>query len=258
MRPVIFPYNIGSEGARLLARALDTIRIRRNGTYVATERSCIVNWGNSDIPRFRTRRGGEVYTVLNHPNSVGIASDKLRTFQAFRTAGVPHPEWTTDRATAARWFQGRTDKVVCRTLLRASDGRGITVAETAAALVPAPLYVRFFPKQDEYRVHVFRGEVIDAVQKRLRNGERGNPNRNRFIRSHSNGWVFAREGVVLPRQAREVAIAAARSCGLDFGAVDLAVNDRGTIMVFEVNTAPGIEGHTVQAYADAVRRFCNT
>ena len=256
MRPAVFPHNLGSHGARLLAEALNTVRIRRQGRFVANEHSCIVNWGNSDVPRFPTRRVGEVYTILNHPRAVAVASDKLRTFEAFRRDGVPHPQWTTNRREAEAFFTGERSKVVCRTLLRASEGRGITIATSARELIPAPLYVKYFPKQDEYRVHVFRGEVIDVAQKRLRNGERENPNRNQYIRSHSNGWIFAHENVHLPGQARDVALQAVRSCGLDFGAVDLAVNRNGQVSVFEVNTAPGIEGQTVAHYAQVIGRFC--
>lgn len=257
MRPALFPYNQGTRGGHSLAEALNCVVIRRqNSRYVANEHSCIINWGNAALPNLRTRRIGEVYTVLNHPRSVSIASDKLRTFEAFRRDGVPHPEWTTDRRQAEAFFTGERSKVVCRTLTRASEGRGIVIAESRTQLVNAPLFVKYFPKQDEYRVHVFRGEVIDVAQKRLRNGERENPNRNKYVRSHSNGWIFAHENVNLPGQARDVALQAVRSCGLDFGAVDLAVNSRGEVRVFEVNTAPGIEGQTVTKYADAVARFC--
>ncbi len=259
MRPIIFPHNIGSAGARELARQLDTIRVRANGTYRPTERHCVINWGNSAPPPWvrRTRRVGEVYGIANQYGAVAVASDKLRTFEAFRQHGVPHPEWTTDRAEAGGFFNTRDAKVVCRQLLRASEGRGIVVARNAGELVAAPLYVRFFPKQTEYRVHVFQGGVIDVTQKRLRNGERERPDRNPYIRSHANGWVFTHENVRLPDAARDAALRAVTGVGLTFGAVDLAVNQRGDIAVFEVNTAPGIEGQTVTRYADAIRRYCN-
>lgn len=257
MRPIIFPYHIGSEGARLLAQQLDTIRVRPNGRYIPRQGHCIINWGNSQAPAWGQRGGLAVARWLNPLAAVAVASDKLRTAQAFQSAGIPHPEWTTDRAQALQFF-GRNGRgrVVCRTLLRASEGRGITVAETPEQIVPAPLYVKLFPKQDEFRVHVFNGEVIDEVQKRLRTGERDRPNRSRYIRSHAEGWVFARENVHLPQQARGIACSAVASLGLTFGAVDLAVNKDGEIKVFEVNTAPGIEGTTVSKYAEAIRRYC--
>jgi glutathione synthase/RimK-type ligase-like ATP-grasp enzyme len=251
MTTYILPYG-PSNGARALAQALGARRLRRTGTYTPRVNDTVINWGNSAGRRFAR--------ILNSYESVAIASDKLRTFRRFREAGnVPHPEWTTDRRVAEQWFRegdGR-NKVVCRSLLRASEGRGIVVATNAGELVHAPLYVRYFPKQYEYRVHVLRGEIIDVAQKRLRNGEREREGRNQYIRSHANGWIFAHENVQLPAAARQSAIAAVQSLGLDFGAVDLAVNSRGDIRVFEVNTAPGIEGQTVARYSTAFSNLLN-
>lgn len=155
-------------------------------------------------------------------------------------------------------FTHRDSKVVCRTLLRASEGRGIVVARSAEELVAAPLYVKFWPKETEYRVHVFNGEVIDVAQKRLRNGARNQEGRNPYIRNTANGWVYTHENVNISGRARELACDAVRSVGLTFGAVDLAVNQRGDICVFEINTAPGLENTaTINAYRDAIRRYCN-
>ena len=253
MRPVIWPYG-PSNGARALADALHTRRVRTEGTYRGLRGDCIINWGNSGSARFV---GAPGTSLLNSPRSVAVAADKLRSFEAFSRERVPCPEWTTNIAEARRWIE-REGKAVCRTLLRASEGRGIVVASTVGELVRAPLYVKFFPKETEFRVHVFRGEVIDVAQKRLRNGERDRPNRSPYIRNIANGWVFTHQNVRLPEQAREAAICAVRSVGLDFGAVDLAVNNRGVVKVFEVNTAPGIEGTTVEHYARAIQRFCRT
>lgn len=252
MRPIIFPYDINSQGAKLLAQALDTIRVRQRGTYRPRNGHCIINWGNSGSPPWMVTGTH----VLNSFNSVHRASDKLETFRVFQNAGVPHPDWTQARRVAESYFQGE-GKVVCRQLLRASEGRGIVVATHVGEMVQAPLYVKYFPKRDEYRCHIFNGEVIDEVQKKLRNGARQEAGHNEYIRSHHNGWVFAREGVRVPDEGRRVAIQACQALGLTFGAVDLAVNSRGVWKVFEVNTAPGIEGTTVQRYAEAIRRYCN-
>lgn len=253
MRPVIFPYG-PSNGARTLATALNTRRVRRQGTYRPRRDDVVVNWGNGDLPPWAlpgTR-------WLNQPHVATIAQNKLSTFQKFREHNVPHPQWTTSRAEAVAMFTHRDSKVVCRTLLRASEGRGIVVARSAEELVAAPLYVKFWPKETEYRVHVFNGEVIDVAQKRLRNGARNQEGRNPYIRNTANGWVYTHENVNISGRARELACDAVRSVGLTFGAVDLAVNQRGDICVFEINTAPGLENTaTINAYRDAIRRYCN-
>jgi glutathione synthase/RimK-type ligase-like ATP-grasp enzyme len=252
MTTYIYPYG-PSNGARALSQALGVRRLRRNSPFIPRVRDTVINWGNSGGKQFHS-------VVLNRYAAVAVASDKLLTFRRFSEAGnVPHPEFTTDRRVAEGWFRdgGENTKVVCRTLLRASEGRGIVVATRVGELVAAPLYVRYFPKQTEYRVHVLRGDIIDIAQKRLRNGEREREGRNKFVRSHANGWIFAHDNVQLPDAARGIAIRAVQCLGLDFGAVDLAVNSRGDIRVFEVNTAPGIEGQTVTKYATAFSQYLN-
>jgi Fe-S cluster assembly iron-binding protein IscA len=98
---------------------------------------------------------------------------------------------------------------------------------------------------------VFKGSVIDFVQKKLKSGFTPKP----YIRSHDNGWVFCREGVELPSKVKEAAIEAVAALNLDFGAVDLAISKKGSVCVFEVNTAPGIEGTTVTNYAKAISAY---
>ena len=60
----------------------------------------------------------------------------------------------------------------------------------------------------------------------------------------------------------EEAVRAVAALGLDFGAVD--VGSRGwskrrgpeELIVFEVNTAPALNDHTAEAYAEEIRRHC--
>jgi len=135
-------------------------------------------------------------------------------------------------------------------MLRASAGRGIVVCEPGDDIPPAPLYTRYVPKYDEYRVHIWRGEVLDIQQKRRRNGEQGIDSR---IRNTPNGWVFCREGVECPEVVIEQARAAIKSLNLDFGAADIGYTRRNSrATVYEVNTAPGIEGTTLRKYAGAI------
>jgi len=38
--------------------------------------------------------------------------------------------------------------------------------------------------------------------------------------------------------------------GLDFGAVDIGIDAQGNVAVFEVNSAPALEGMTLKNYVD--------
>ena len=240
----IYPYNSGSEGAKLLAQALGTRLLKRVGSrWRGTPRDYVINWGSQGVPN----NGA---TVINRPEAVSRAANKVRAFAAFRDAAVRTPEWTTSQREAQRWSDAG-DTVIVRRLVSASEGRGIDVVEPRGQVAFAPLYTKYVKKKYEYRIHVMRGEVIDEVEKRLRRGGTNSP-----IRNTANGYVFAREGIRVPQTVRDEAIKAVTALGLDFGAVDIVYNERrAEAYVLEVNTAPGNTGTTTQRYAAAFRRL---
>ena len=238
----IFPYHLKSEGARSLARALGVKRIKPGGRYTPTNRHIILNWGSTK-PHFNSQR------FINLPESVAIAVDKLATLQRLSSRDVRVPDFTTDRCVAESWLEDGY-KVVCRHNLRGFGGQGIEVVKPGEALPMAPLYTRYIRKDNEYRVHVFNGRVIDYTEKRRSSETEPHP----YVRNHENGWVFCREGVVLPEEVRLSAIKAMQALELDLGALDI-VYRRGLAYVLEVNTAPGIEGTTLQRYVEALRPY---
>lgn len=246
-----------STGAKRLAEALsesghDAKRLKVRGSkYRGVEGHLLINWGSSDR---RTIREG--ISMLNEPHACEAASNKIETFRNLPVGvGV---DWTTSRDEAVEWVQSG-ETVFCRTLTRGTQGRGIVVAHTQEEIVDAPLYTKGFATDREVRVHVANGTVIDFVQKKKMSSERreneGIEEVNMEVRNHDNGWIFAREGVEIPNQAREKAIQAVQSLGLFFGAVDISINQQGEARVLEVNTAPGLEGTTVESYKNAFLNY---
>ncbi len=70
-----------------------------------------------------------------------------------------------------------------------------------------------------------------------------------IVRNHDNGWVFCRQDVHPPDEVINQSIEAVRALGLDFGATDVGWNEYyQKACVFEVNTAPGLEGTTLENY----------
>jgi glutathione synthase/RimK-type ligase-like ATP-grasp enzyme len=183
------------------------------------------------------------------PFQIREGTDKLTQLQRFLENGVSCPEFTSDPAVARDWATPATP-VVCRTLLRASEGRGVVIAESPEQLSTAPLYTKYFKKKREYRVHVFNGQVIDVQEKRKRKEVEGGDHR---IRNLANGYVFCREAVVEPTGLRDLAVCATAALGYSLGAVDIAFNEHhNQLVVFEVNAAPGMVGSTLENYANAI------
>jgi len=245
MRYRVYPYKQGSAGARSLSRALNGLVLRREGSrFIPRATDTIINWGSGNA----TGRLLET-PMINSIGAVSIAGNKLRFFQRMQQENPSLiPLWWT----RAEEIPDDAFPIVCRTVLNGHSGEGIVIAATRAELVPAPLYVKYVHKRQEYRVHVGNGDVI-SLQRKARNRGVADENVNWQVRNHSNGFVFVRQNVEAPDGAEAAAIETVRNIGLDFGAVDVVYYDNNRegqgIKVLEVNTAPGLEGQTVNDYA---------
>lgn len=241
MKIRIEPYKMWSGGAKALGLRAGILRATRRQVQKHGDFDYIINWGNT-ARRFE----GE---YINNPEAVATACNKLDTARILGEFEVPQPDFTTDREVSQVWFDAGSE-VVCRTLLRANGGRGITLAshERQVLLVRAPLYTKYIPKTTEYRIHVLGDKVIDAQEKRKRQ-EIPNEEVNYQIRNASAGWVFCRGGITVPDCVSSAAVRAVSALSLDFGAVDVGYNARRErARVYEVNTAPGLEGTTLDSY----------
>lgn len=241
----IYPYG-ASNAAIALAEALDgRVILRRNSRYRRQLRDLVINWGASS--------GFDNGPIINHPRAVKVATSKTATFERLAAAGVQVPAHTSDPNVARAWVaEGR---VLGRDLDNGSQGRGIHVYEKGAALGPHRFYVKYVRKQREFRIHVMRGEVIFKQEKLKKNGVE---DADKYVRSHHRGWCFAfhhLEEKPVPEVVLRAGVDAVRALGLDFGAVDIAWNERSGATVLEVNTAPGIEESSLVAYADAFQRL---
>lgn len=210
----------------------------------------MINWGATKFP---SRVTGTNIQLINQFDAVNRAGNKLLAFQRLQeNPNVRIPTFSTSQEDARRWLADNL-VVVCRTSLRGHSGAGIVIATNLDELVEAPLYVQYVKKISEFRVHVFQGNVIDVQQKRRRSDYDGEPDTR--VRNHHTGWVYCRSDIEEPADLRDMAIAAVRALSLDFGAVDCIYNrHHNQTTVLEVNTAPGLEGTTLERYTEAFSR----
>jgi hypothetical protein len=109
---------------------------------------------------------------------------------------------------------------------------------------------------EEYRLHMFRGKSIRAGKKVKQAVRDGRPQTSHdWIRSYDAGWIINYEGFSSTKEMRKLAAKALKALNLDFGAVDIGKKADGTLIVFEVNRAPGIEGNSIAAYVKHIQAW---
>ena len=260
-----------SRSATALARALGIRKLATTGRRL-TRPLRLLNWGcglanlgsRGYIERMPVGVHGVAATAefLNDPTKVSVATNKLLTFQALAEhPDIPIPEFTEDAGT----LEVIEEKWVARHMLTGHSGEGIEIFNTTEGVPDAPLYVKYEKKKHEYRVHVILGEAntvqdstvqevhTDVQQKRKRQ-ETSNEEVDYQVRNHENGWVYCREELVIPEGIEDLAVRTVRALGLDFGAVDIIWNQaHNKLTVLEVNTAPGLEGQTLEFYERHLR-----
>lgn len=243
----IFPYKAGSMSAKSLSESLPAKRIKLKGSkFKPNARKVVINWGSSAMPAAYAG-----CKVLNKPENVALAANKLRAFVAMSEAGVNVPVFTTSSDEVDTGGREGAVTWVVRHKLSGHSGQGIELLHAGDDVPQAPLYVKYVKKKDEWRVHVFGDDVVD-VQRKARNRDVADEDVNWAVRNHGNGFIFARnEDRDVPEDVTAQSVAAVAALGLDFGAVDVIYNEReGKAYVLEVNTAPGLTGSTLDGYTE--------
>lgn len=250
-RILLYPYHMRCASPKDICRGLveqghNSFRVFPDRDYRPKPTDLIINWGCSTAPTWRNPLRYPL-TILNSWENVRNAVNKIYSLAIFRAMGISCPDTTITHADAARWLQ-EGNRVVGRQTVTGRAGRGILIMEPYTQLIECPLYTLYKPKRKEFRLHVFQDKVIDAQEKRRK---KGGSNYNSKVRTHMHGWVFCHENVILPADAEKEAIASVKALGLDFGGVDLIWNEKeNKSYVLEVNSAPGLEGSTIQKYID--------
>jgi glutathione synthase/RimK-type ligase-like ATP-grasp enzyme len=207
----------------------------------------LVNWGTQKVVGVGDAK------VLNPVAAIGIAANKLFAFTAFAGENIDTVPWTANKAIAQEW-QDKGNTVVVRNVLTGHSGNGILIIEEGEVIPDAPLYTRYVFKTKEFRVHATQTEVIDT-QRKVRDPDVEPLSWK--VRSHANGFIFQRNNIE-PNEARDkLAMASVKALSLDFGAVDIIEDKKGKLYVLEVNTAPGLEGQTVEAYTTVLEKLAN-
>ena len=257
----VYPYRQASRSAIALAQGIQGKVLRlENSRFRPTAKKTIINWGSTvEEPNFA------ILKVINPPSLVKKASNKKVFFETVKEAGEAGPkipEFTFSKEVATQWLtEDKPKKLFARTVLAGHSGEGIVKVTTVEELAPIPdgtMFVVYVPKKREFRFHVDRIGGVFCTQEKLKKKEVPNEEVDYQIRNLANGFIFAKQDIEVPEQCKEEAIKALAVTDLDFGAVDVIYNERQEqAYVLEVNTAPGLEGSTIESYVEMFERLKN-
>jgi ribosomal protein S6--L-glutamate ligase len=234
--------------------------------WLARERHC----PNVVIPRLSARTASpyalavlrqleaQGALLLNTPDAIELARDKMRTLQVLALRGVPVPTTvlcaSLEQLRHVLPFVGGAPVII--KLNDGMQGIGVLLAEDEASvetllstlwsLGTHALLQRFVSecRGRDLRAFVVGGEVVAAMRRRGRPGD--------FRANLHQGGVGV--PVELAPELRAVAIRASRLLGLEVAGVDMLEANEG-VLVLEVNSCPGLRGIETATSVDVARKI---
>lgn len=221
----------------LKERGRETLLVRRANEDVSSHLSR-VNWG------------------ARHPSGAALNADipgnKHRELTILRNYNVVTPLFVVERPAVIGLEVGQW---LPRTLQHRAAVDLLSM--TSEQMPIRPFYVQRLETLYEFRIHCFRPDPNESRYVSIRAGlkVKARADAHPWIRTLATGWntEYGTPCQDLLKRYRAVRIAAKNAVaalGLDFGAVDVAITPSGGVVVFEVNSAPGLANKvTAAAYA---------
>lgn len=241
----------------------------------------LVRFGSSTVPE------GRYDVEINRPEAIANSASKLRMKRCFTKAGVKTAVWYTydagnwltngDRSKAVVGIGTLPFPIIAKHIF-GSRGRGnykLDSVEQLTAWLKGKntsdyVFEKFHNYNREYRLHVTAAGCFYTCRKMLKNET---PDDKRWFRNDSNSvWIVEKkEGKENPvfakpsnwKEIEAECVKALKSCGLDFGAVDLRVQGKEAkgspeFIIIEINSAPGLGEVGVEVYKTELLRLINS
>jgi len=209
---------------------------------------------------------------LNSVESIRNSSSKLRMKECFQRDGVKTAEWfrATTGAQVAQWA---TEYPIVAKSHFGSRGNGNTLIKSAAELtawllnkdLTRYIFEKYYNYNKEYRLHVSADGCFYTCRKMLKQEFKEHPN---AWQRHDDNCVWILEenaNFERPNNWSDIVdhcVKALKSCGLDFGACDLRVQNNTDrdgsrranpdFIVVEINSAPSFGQVTLEKYKEVL------
>lgn len=154
---------------------------------------------------------------LNKPASVIACVDKTRTFEALKAAKVDTVEYCTRKEDIPKHWSW----VVIRGKVDGRKAEGLDYAENAPGKVPdGALFSEYFEHKYEYRIVVFRNQVVGRYYKREDSGD----------------WYFNNQPAKGFEKMDQHCIRAAKALGIDYVGFDVVAKNKRDFKILEANS----------------------
>jgi len=178
--------------------------------------------------------------TINRKKSIENTTNKYKMLKKMDNAGVPVSEYSRDLdelvnkcgyPIIGRSFNHMQGSDVNLILQRVDD-----------EIQNNDYYLEYINKKKEIRVHVINNQIKKINVKKLENVSEYNS----VVWNYENGFVFGVEDNV--HNGVSQSIVAVNCLGLDFGAVDLVIDENNNVYIFEVNTGAGLSENNLEIY----------
>lgn len=219
---VVHP-QVCKESAQRLAKALGGLSWNPRKEYAP--RFTVKQKENNQVTLFNYGFSDEVdfyryQKTYNLPAAIRVSTDKIKSYAAFKRAGVPTCNYVTKEEDVPKKWR----LVVSRETTTGRDCEGVMICPRNDLVHDCPLYTEYFEHDEEHRIVVFQGKVLA-----------------RYMKSNLKDGHYELT-YMLPRGYEELdktAIAAAKAVGLDYAGVDLLYNsDNQSHICLEINSGP--------------------
>lgn len=231
-------------GARALVNAHDQIHFAGEGHDPPPDNAFVVRWGTQ-------ARIGAQYRYVNTPEAIALAADKTRAREVLGPL-VP-TTWTMREQVhlpciirpqrhhgGHRFYVCRKRYQIDRAIQRCGEGW------YASAIVN---------KAREFRIFVLYGRIVAVSERFPPEG----PRKRMAWNSRRDGSLRNCRSTMWHHPSLLASVDAMVELNLDWGAVDVAVDQAGRPFVLEVNTKPGLENtYTLDRIARAFVRLAKT
>lgn len=174
---------------------------------------------------------------IGNPDAVNRCVDKRNTFRIFKKAGIPIPQYTFSWEDIDNNWPG----VICRESASERRNKGMTwVANKEDGPKGCELYTEEVPSRYEWRIVVFKNEVVGRYHKQI----------------DSNGiWQLNKRSPQGFELLDEYAIKAAKALNIDYVGFDVVGKNKKEFWFLEANSAATLQDEAALAITEFINQL---